>query len=255
VRQALVSLPQGLHDTYARIVQQIMNKPEYERSLGIRCLRWVLYAQRPLCLDELRYALAIFDEGKNARDFELDHLDFALGACANLVVEEDRGYWQPVVRPIHYSVQEYFAGDDQTSHSPIVQLALGNRMDSNARLAADCLAHIYQPMAASGELEPIEYPGCRLTHDAFLHYAASFFDAHLLAAGPELARHHIDKFLASSSELFSGVLTIRALNVDYDWLYNFERPRHSIDVDDDRTNGAFAIDTWTASSVVFATDL
>jgi hypothetical protein len=153
VRQALVSLPTGLYDTYARISQQITEKPEYLRSLGIRCLRWVLYAQRPLEVRELQFALATFDKGQNARDFELDDLDVILGACANLVVvqEEEWGYGVKTnVRPIHYSVQEYFTNGEQSLHSPIVTLPIGNRMDANARLAADCLAHLHQPMMLSG---------------------------------------------------------------------------------------------------------
>jgi ankyrin repeat protein len=258
VRQALVSLPQGLHDTYARIVQQIMEKPEYERSLGIRCLRWVLYAQRPLYVDELQYALATFDEGKNAKDFELDAMDFAFGARANLVVKErvSGRNVRDVVRPIHYSVQEYFAGGDQALHSPVIQLPLGNRMDCNARLAADCLAHISQPMMSFGKLEPIDDPGCRLTQDAFLHYAATFFDAHLIVGDPEIARHHTDKFLASSSGLFSSVLNIRVLGSKGHWLHYFDLGiQGDIIGGCDFESGIFATDTCTASSVVFVTDL
>lgn len=254
MRQALASLPQGLHDTYARIVQQIMDKPEYERSLGIRCLRWVLYAQRPLYVMELPYALATLEEGTNAKDFELDDLDFIFGACANLVVEEEWDYGRNVVRPIHYSVQEYFAGGDKTLSSPIVQLPFGNRMDSNARLAADCLAHIFQPMMFSGTLEPIYYPECWLPQDAFLHYAASYFDTHLLASDPEAARHNIDKFLSSNSELFTSVLDIRALGLERDWMDSFETHRNRID-EYYWGQGTFAIDTCKASSVVFATCL
>jgi hypothetical protein len=181
IRQALASLPKGLHNTYARISQQIMDQLDYRRSLGIRCLRWVLYAQRPLDVTELQYALATFDEGDNAKDFELDDLDVILGACANLVVAQEEGgytndFWlRTIVRPIHYSVQEYFASDGQSLHSPITKLPIGNRMDANARLAADCLAHFYQPMMlseVSDQFESIDHTGCWLPHDAFLHYAA-----------------------------------------------------------------------------------
>ena len=217
----------------------------------------MLYAQRPLRIDELRYALATFEEGKNAKDFELDEMDFAFGACANLVVKEERGSGRnvrDVVRPIHYSVQEYFAGGDQALHSPVIQLPLSNRMDSNARLAVDCLAHISQPMMSFGKLEPIDDPGCRLTQDAFLHYAATFFDAHLLATDPEVACQHIDKFLASSSGLFSNVINIRAVKDEVDWLRYFEGYRGFV-TQYGFERGTFATDTWTASSVVFATNL
>jgi hypothetical protein len=173
VRQALVSLPKGLHNTYARISQQIMDQLEYRRALGIRCLRWVLYAQRPLAVQELQYALATFDEGQNARDLELDNLDVIFGACANLVNEEHQWENRSIVRPIHYSVQEYFASADQPLHSPLTKLPMGSRMDANATLAADCMAHLYQPMMLSGQFEPTDHPGCWLSQDALLFYAAT----------------------------------------------------------------------------------
>jgi hypothetical protein len=213
VRKALLSLPKGLKDTYARIVQQIMNKSEYERSLATRCLRWVLYAQHPLEVRELRYALATFDESQNARDFELDDLDVILGACANLLVEQEDlslRCHRTIVRPIHYSVQEYFASDDQSLHSPIVKLPIGNRMTANGKLAVDCLAHLYQPLMLSGQFESINHPGCRLSDDFFLCYAASYFDAHLLATDPKVARRHIEKILESDSDLFRSILNTRS---------------------------------------------
>jgi ankyrin repeat protein len=247
VRQTLDGLPKGLHETYARISQQIMEKPEYLRSLGIRCLRWVLYAQHPLTVPELQYALATFDDNQDARKFEFDALDVILGACANLVVEEvEPAQWEErtFVRPIHYSVQEYFAGDDQSLHSPILKPPIGNRMDANASLAADCLAHLYQPMMSSGQFEPI--------HDRFVFYAATCFDAHLLAADQKIARQHIGTLLESDSELFGGILNIRATQTSR-FLPHTSRPKAA------RFGGpwksAGPTERWTASSLVAATDL
>ena len=121
-----------------------MKKPEYLRSLGTRCLRWVLYARRPLRMNELVLVLATFDKGQNAMDLELDDLDVIFGACANLV-EVD---W-PDVRPIHYSVQEYFTGNGQPLQVPGLQLSLNDQTDVHTHLSADCLTHILQPMMFS----------------------------------------------------------------------------------------------------------
>jgi hypothetical protein len=256
VRQTLDSLPKGLHSTYSRISQQIMDQPDYRRSLGIRCLQWVLYAQHPLDVGQLQYALATFDEGENAKDFELDDLDVILGACANLVVAREEFdytnvFWKrTIVRPIHYSVQEYFAGDDQ---SLTVKLPIGNRTDANARLAADCLAHFYQPMMlseVSDQFESIDHTGCWLPHDDFLHYAAKNFDTHLLATDPKVARRHIDKLLESDPELFRNILNIRAL-----WFEEWPGWPQSIAGAGNWELHASAIGKWTASSLVAATDL
>jgi ankyrin repeat protein len=240
VRQALDGLPKGLHDTYARISQQIMEKPEYLRSLGIRCLRWVLYAQYPLTVPELQYALATFDDNQNGKDFELDALDVIFGACANLVTTPEK---QPYVRLIHYSAQEYFASDDQSLHSQILKPPIGNRMEANASLAADCLAHFYQPMMSFEQCEP--------TNDIFLYYAASCFDSHLLAADPKIARRHIDKLLENDSELFDNILNIRVM-ASSEW---FTRNPKAARAGFPQKLIAGPIEQWTASSLVAATDL
>ena len=235
-----------------------MEKPDYLRSLGIRCLRWVLYAKRPLYILELQYALATLDEGQNAKDFELDDLDVIFGACANLVeranlVVEQTGGIQFIVRPIHYSIQEYFASEDQAQHLPAVKLPIGNRTDSNASLVADCLAHFYQPMMFSGQFEPINHPGCRLIQDPFLQYAANFFDKHLLATDPEVFRSRIDKLLESDPELFRSIVSTRAVD-PHVWVAR-EHDHPSSTCRRYWDDYACAIETWTASSFVAATDL
>lgn len=220
VRQALVSLPKGLHDTYARIVQQITNKPEYERSLATRCLRWVLYAQRPLYVEELQYALATFEEGTNAKDFELDDLEFVFGACANLVVRQRVDDYSFVARPAHYSVQEYFTGNQSLLQSPVFKLSLNDRIDAHTNLLGECLTHLRQPMMFAGEYEPTDYPGCWLAQDVFLNYAARSFDKHLRhlrAADPGAAGQHIRQLLSSDPAPFRSIINIRAMPPS-DWI-------------------------------------
>ena len=216
----------------------------------------MLYAQRPLLVQELQYALATFDESQNAKDFELDDPDVIFGACANLVVEqEDAGGWinQNTVRLIHYSVQEYFASDDQPSLSPSIKSAIGSRADANASLAADCLAHFYQPMMLSGQFDPIDHPGCWLSQDAFLYYAARCFDVHLLATDPKIARRYIDDLLDSRPELFRSILDIRIL-YRYEWLGWITKERPDL-ADAGLLERTSVIEKWTASSFVYATDL
>jgi hypothetical protein len=260
VRQALARLPKGLHDTYARIVQQITEKPEYDRSLGIRCLRWVLYAQRPLHAKELQYALATFKEGENVNESDLDDLDTIFGACANLVVlERTRLESAPpsaasrerlVVRPAHYSVQEYFAGNEQSPQELVFRFSLGDTTDAHTNLSVDCLAHLRQPMMSSGEFEPIDQPGCRLSQDLFLNYAAKSFDIQLQAADPEVAHHHVGQLLAGDPKLFCNIVCTRAMEL-HQWFvdYGLDATRVSWEVLAD------TIKTWSVSSFVAATGL
>jgi ankyrin repeat protein len=227
-----------------------MDKPEYLRSLGIRCLRWVLYAKRPLYTKELQFALATFDKGQNARDFELDELSVIFGACANLVVQQETGS-EFSVRPAHYSVQEYFTGGRQPLDASVFQPPLGDEVEANGILSADCLAHIYQPMMHSGELRSTDYLGCHLVQDAFLNYAACHFGTHLLATEPDAARLHIERFLTSTPGLFRSVLTLRAIP-NYEWRQAWGGQISIGWI----TNRDFDCPyTFTASSVVAATEL
>jgi ankyrin repeat protein len=220
-----------------------MDKPEYIRSLGIRCLRWVLYARRPLTVNELQYALATFDAGQNAEDFELDDLDVIFGACANLVEVHRLD-----IRPIHYSVQEYFTGNGQPLRFPDSRLSLGDETDVHTHLSADCLAHILQPMMSLGNFRVD--PSVWLKQDGFLHYAISFFDVHLLPSDLSKSRRRVDELLASDPELFRSVICTRAMG-DYNiWRRPWERDpcwgwKELVD----------AIETWNASSFVAATEL
>ena len=228
-----------------------MDKPEYLRSLGIRCLRWVLYARRPLKIKELQYALTTFDEGQNARDLELDDTDVIFGACANLVEVHRRD-----IRPIHYSVQEYFTGNGQPLQVPGLQLSLNDQTDVHTHLSADCLTHILQPMMFSGNYCSKDDFLFKLRNDVFLHYAVDFFDVHLLASDLSKSRRRVDDLLASDPELFRSVLSTRAMR-DY-----IRRRRDGFEkfyVSDYGRKAweelADAIETWNASSFVAATEL
>ena len=221
-----------------------MDKPEYLRSLGIRCLRWVLYARRPLKIKELQYALTTFDEGQNARDLELDDTDVIFGACANLVEVHRRD-----IRPIHYSVQEYFTGIKQPLRFPDFRLSLGDETDVHTHLSADCLAHILQPMTSLGNYCSKDDPSLWLTQDSILHYAASFFDVHLLASDLSKSRRRVDELLASDSELFRSVISTRTMG-DYIPRRHGSWPRFS-----GWEELAHAIEKWNASSFVAVTEL
>ena len=107
VEKALQILPTGLDATYFRSLEQIEKQKEYMRRLAFKTLRWVVYAQRPLATNELRHALAAEEEMDVKTDEELDNIDVILGACSHLLVEDGSTY-PPTVRPIHYSVQEFF---------------------------------------------------------------------------------------------------------------------------------------------------
>ena len=68
---------------------------------------WVFYAQRPLSMAELRVAVAI--EWPSPKTVVPKYnAEAILGSCSNLLIEIDN-----FVRPIHYSVREFFTNPSQ----------------------------------------------------------------------------------------------------------------------------------------------
>ena len=100
-------LPRGLHQTYARVLRQIKQKPESLQLLARKYLMWVFYAERPLSMTELQIAVAIEwpPPKKVTPKYSAEAI---LGSCSNLLIEMD-----DFVRPIHYSVREFFTSPSQ----------------------------------------------------------------------------------------------------------------------------------------------
>ena len=73
------------------------------RKLTNDALMWILYAERPLHPVELEHALATDRAYHRKAQIDPNQIEVILEACSNLVVVENN-----VVRPIHYSVQEFF---------------------------------------------------------------------------------------------------------------------------------------------------
>lgn len=193
------------------MAQQIEAKPEYLRSLAIRCLQWVFYSTSPLYVEELQFALATFDDYQNAREFELDDIDLILGACANLLVLDSTGRYGTsdlaMVRPAHYSVEEYFTTHKLDSTS-ILASHLLDPGKVHADLALICLAHLKQPMMIFGELE-VRHTSLCLAQDPFLAYAALSFDSHVFL-GVDFLETQVQDFLESGEQLLQNVLFTRA---------------------------------------------
>lgn len=92
VRETLKRLPQELEGTYKEAMERIETQCEDDRNLAKRVLSWIVYAFRPLSLQELRYALATMPGMRQVEDDDLDDLDVLISVCAGLVtVDEESG--------------------------------------------------------------------------------------------------------------------------------------------------------------------
>ena len=217
VEMALQTLPTGLDATYVRSLEQIEKQKDYMRKLAFKTLRWVVYAQRPLTTDELRHALAAEEESHVKADEELDDIDVILGACSHLLVE-DKSLVYPIVRPIHYSVQEFLT---TPSCSGFQDRLLNNFHDLDqlhAKLAETCISYLQskmldrRPCVSSGDLR------VRMKRHPFLWYAACAFDHHLICctSPPKELIKSITAFLDQSSLFLASVLQLKNVS-SYSW--------------------------------------
>jgi hypothetical protein len=210
VEAALDTLPQGLDETYTRIVERIDDQPEhmkYMKELAFNCLMWVLYAKRPLSTQELQYALATGRALQNQTDTDVDKVEVILEACGNLLIEENNA-----IRPVHYSVQEFFTKPPSKTSRRHIQESLADPEFVHTTLASVCLTYIQRGMLS----QP-----CRSYNDLFHRtsrakfawYAAQHFDYHVWQCKslPSDILELVDGLLHEDGARFAAILQMRNL--------------------------------------------
>ncbi|KAK6496345.1 hypothetical protein TWF481_002370 [Arthrobotrys musiformis] len=95
----------GLDEAYNNAVERIEGQLQGFRELGMNLLLWIVFARRPLTVEELRHDLAVkvgisFFDTRN-----LHTVKDVVSSCAGLVtVDRDSN----IIRLVHYTTQEYF---------------------------------------------------------------------------------------------------------------------------------------------------
>ena len=103
IRAALDNLPDGLSETYQRILMSINKVPAKARFAG-KTFRWLICARRPLLIEELQEAVA-FGASDTRWDAEkIPDADLLLQSCHSLAV---RDRTDATVRFAHHTVQQY----------------------------------------------------------------------------------------------------------------------------------------------------
>ncbi|KAL3459142.1 ankyrin repeat-containing domain protein [Aspergillus heterothallicus] len=100
IRTALDTLPKGLDETYNRCIERIIPSANY----GLKVLKWIGFAVRPLHIDELRVAVAFSIEDTKWDPERLPQKNVLIGSCANLVIMDQN---DSSVRFAHSSVKQY----------------------------------------------------------------------------------------------------------------------------------------------------
>jgi ankyrin repeat protein len=229
IEEALETLPDGLDDTYFRLVKRIIGQSPYMRELALNCLIWTLYAKQPLETKALQGALAIARDSKGEKDTEIDQVDVILEACCGLF-EESRS----VIRPIHFSVQEFFA---KRAHGSAYGDNLGfaaNPTSAYVELSRVCLISLQ--FAPSNLLSVnSDYP--------FSAHAAQFFDHYLFESGcPENVLPLVDNILSRDGGFLSSLYQLRRRRV------HLKQSRYYTYIDTE----SFPL---SASAIIYATQL
>jgi hypothetical protein len=88
ITKALQNLPRDLEETFDRLLQRVLG--DERRELVKRMFNWIICAQRPLHMDELREAIAftVDDEFWDATKIPND-LKRLVRVCGNLVIVDE----------------------------------------------------------------------------------------------------------------------------------------------------------------------
>lgn len=110
VNSALISMPSRLEELQHHTIISIQQQAGDDGALSMKILSWIVYAKRPLFVDELRHGLALQSNGdeENLKEFDTDNLLSSrslVNVCAGLVTIDSIGH---TLRLMHYTTHEYF---------------------------------------------------------------------------------------------------------------------------------------------------
>lgn len=138
IRRVLASLPAGLHETYARILQRIKKDRKPDVARGI--FQWLAVARRPLSLDEIAESTAL-EPGRLAWDEDyLPTNPFRLiEGCGNLVTHriDDNS-----IQFAHSTVLEFLLSSPSSTPTPELLIT---EFEANMFVAKVCLTYLSFP--------------------------------------------------------------------------------------------------------------
>ncbi|KAF4809179.1 Vegetative incompatibility protein HET-E-1 [Colletotrichum siamense] len=108
VRKALVAAS-AEDNTYAyfydEALERIRVQPPARVQLANQVLSWIVFAKRPLEMNELQHALAMEDDEPEIEEDNIPSSEIIISSCAGLVTLDEQG---GIVRLVHQTTQEFF---------------------------------------------------------------------------------------------------------------------------------------------------
>ena len=166
VKKALHKLPTTLYGNYDDAMERIKQQPT--KKLALRVLLWIVYAARPLQLEELQHAIAIDELEPDDRSISEESLtppSIFINACAGMIKLDEASN---IIGLVHKTTQEYF---DQKSPKlfPDGQSDIGTR----------CLKYLSLEVFSEGACATEELYERRLSENVLLKYAVQNLGYHM----------------------------------------------------------------------------
>ena len=200
VLRCLDELPNGLSETYERILGRVNNLPQPRRVLALKVMFWALRVRRPISVSELCGLLAVnmttedFDETRMIRDPETT----IVTVCGGLI---EVRYNERVIYTPHFTITQYLKAYLERNEvlSEIMESYSAPTLKSSESLAAAvCIRYL-----GSNFISALQQPGSHadadnlLTHldrkAGLLPYAISHWFNHVNSIG-DPDRFVIDEF-------------------------------------------------------------
>jgi hypothetical protein len=184
IRKALETLPSDLPGIYMNILHQIR---KYDQTTAQSILQWVVWAIRPLTLEELTIAIAIAPEHTSMSSMKDDmHIDLKqdlrLIFGPILRIEDDN-----TIHLIHQSAKDFLIGTNIATKGGLSLPAwVTSSENSNAQLAVFCLTYLTFDECEDGpvsaerfwEENVMQNMELRKQKLPFLNYAATHWPEH-----------------------------------------------------------------------------
>lgn len=160
VRKELEELPENLQEFYRITMGRIEAQDKTKRDYAIRILSWIVWASRPLLVEEMLHALAVEEGDIEIQESRMLRRENLQEFCCGLVVIDEAN----TVGLVHYTAQNYFAVNKGAEF-----------LDFRCRIASTCASYLC--------ILSIKRPDVLLMDKhkdyPFARYAGEYLDRHI----------------------------------------------------------------------------
>ena len=190
MKDALISLPEGLNETYGETFQRIHAQSLDEATLASKALYWVFNAFRPLSVSELQHALAVEMGDRTLDEDNIPNVALLLSVCNGLLVHEGDS-----LNMVHYTLQEYLELKSETLFP-----------EAQVEIVRTCLTYLLFDEFEKGpcSLGDQEFEA-RLRQWPLLGYAVFKWGLHKRGLAEEPCKDLITSFLSNSAVLSASI--------------------------------------------------